>query len=285
MAHPTAMHNTVLDTNWYMDSGATHYFTSNINMLDTVTPFSGSDQVIVGNGKQFCISHLGTTKLPSSYSLFVLHQVYHTPKISNNLISVTKLCSDNKVFVEFYATHFLVKDQVSKRVLFQGQLDNGLYKVQSSCSPSVVSFPPRVFIANIKDPNLWHKKLGHPALFVVNQILDSCNITRTQKIRLNVCNSCQLTKSHRLPFSLSPSIVVKPFELIHTDLWGPSPVRSISDARYFLLFIDDHTHFTWFYLLKTIDEAYPTFLKFQALIENQFNRKIKVVQSDWGDEF
>ncbi|RVW33428.1 Retrovirus-related Pol polyprotein from transposon RE1 [Vitis vinifera] len=219
------------------------------HMLDTVTPFSGSEQVTVGNGKQLCISHLGTGK---------------------TTILVFSSCSTS--------------DQVSKRVLLQGQLDNGLYKVQSSCSPSAVSFHPQVFIANIKDQNLWHKRLGHLALSIVNQILDSCNIVRTQKIGFNFCSSCQLAKSHRLPFSLSPSIAEKPFELIHTDLWGLSPIRSISGARYFLLFIDDHTRFTWFYLLKTKDEAYPTFLKFQALIENQFNTKIKVVQSDWGVE-
>ncbi|RVW63384.1 Retrovirus-related Pol polyprotein from transposon RE1 [Vitis vinifera] len=139
MVHPAATYNIVPDSNRYMDLSATHHFTPNINMLNTMTSFSGSDQVTVGNGKQLHISHLGTAKLPSSYSPLVLHQ-----------------------------------DRVSKRVLLQGQLDNGLYKVQSSCSSSVISLPPRVFIANIKDPNLWHKRLGHPALSVVNQILDSC---------------------------------------------------------------------------------------------------------------
>ena len=98
--------------------------------------------------------------------------------------------------------------------------------------------------------------------------MDSCNIARTQKIRLNFCNSCQLEKIHKVYFSLSLSIAIKPFELIHTNLWGPSPVSSISSARYFLIFIDDHTCFTWFYLLKTKNETYPTFLKFQALIAN-----------------
>ena len=142
MTHPAATHKNVPHTNWYMDLGATHHFTPDINILDTVTPFSGSDQVTIVNGKQLYISHPGTAKLPFSYSLLVLHQVYHIPKISNNLISVTKLCCDNKVLVEFYATHFLVKNQVSKRVFFQGQLDNGLYKVQSSCSHSVISFSP-----------------------------------------------------------------------------------------------------------------------------------------------
>ncbi|RVW92528.1 Retrovirus-related Pol polyprotein from transposon RE1 [Vitis vinifera] len=76
MAHPAGMHNTVPDTNWYMDSGATHHFTLDINMLDTVAPFSGSDWVIIGIGKQLCISHLGTAKLPSLYSPLVLHQPY-----------------------------------------------------------------------------------------------------------------------------------------------------------------------------------------------------------------
>ena len=72
MAHPTATHNTVPST-WFMESGATHHFTLDINILDTMTPFSGSNQVIVGNGKQLYISHLGTTKLPSSYSPLILH--------------------------------------------------------------------------------------------------------------------------------------------------------------------------------------------------------------------
>ena len=70
----------------------------------------------------------------------------------------------------------------------------------------------------------------------------------------------------------------KPFELIQTDLWGPFPIRSISGARYFLFFIDYHTRFSRFYFLKIKDKAYPTFLKFQALIENQFNTEIKAVQ-------
>ncbi|KAL6323567.1 hypothetical protein AAG906_039152 [Vitis piasezkii] len=142
MAHPAAMYNIVPDSNWYMDLSATHHFTPNINMLDTMTSFSGSDQVTVGNGKQLHISHL-TAKLPSR--IFLLFYI--------RSITLQKF-------------QIILLDQFSKRVLLQGQLDNGLYKVQSSCSSSVISLPPRVFIANIKDPNLWHKRLGHPTLSV-----------------------------------------------------------------------------------------------------------------------
>ncbi|RVW22181.1 Retrovirus-related Pol polyprotein from transposon RE1 [Vitis vinifera] len=79
MAHPTATHNTVLDTNWYMDSGATHYFTSNINMLDTVTPFSGSDQVIVGNVPLFIFLPLISPSPPTSTSSICSPLIAPTP--------------------------------------------------------------------------------------------------------------------------------------------------------------------------------------------------------------
>ena len=122
MLYLATTYTTTPNTNQYMNLGVKHHLTLDINILDTITPFSGSDQVTVGNNKQISISHLGTATLPSSYSPLILHQVYHTPKISNNLISITKFCFDNKVFVEIYATHFLVKEQVSRGFSFKDNL-------------------------------------------------------------------------------------------------------------------------------------------------------------------
>ena len=50
----------------------------------------------------------------------------------------------------------------------------------------------------------------------------------------------------------------------------------------FLLFIDDYSRFSWLYLLKTKDEALSIFLQFKNLVENQFDAKIKILQTDWG---
>ncbi|RVW91532.1 hypothetical protein CK203_046197 [Vitis vinifera] len=69
---------------------------------------------------------------PQSCKLIHLKHILHTPQISKQLISVTKLCFDNQAFVEFHLSHFLVKDQASRRVLLQGILENGLCKVSSS---------------------------------------------------------------------------------------------------------------------------------------------------------
>lgn len=61
-------------------------------------------------------------------------------------------------------------------------------------------------------------------------------------------------------------------------------VPSTSSARYFLLFVDDCSRFSWLYFLHTKDQALPTFIKFKSLVENQFHSTLKYLQSDNGGE-
>ena len=94
------------------------------------------------------------------------------------------------------------------------------------------------------------------------------------------CSSCQLAKRHRLHFVLLESKAMKPFDLVHSDLWAPSLILSVIGVRYFLFFVDDYSRFTCFYLLKNKDAVFSYFLKFKNLIENQFNTTIKALQID-----
>lgn len=38
---------------------------------------------------------------------------------------------------------------------------------------------------------------------------------------------------------MSESRAIKPFDLIHTNVWGPTPVMSVDDFRYFLMILVD----------------------------------------------
>jgi hypothetical protein len=58
------------------------------------------------------------------------------------------------------------------------------------------------------------------------------------------CHACQLSHHTRKPFASSTSRADNIFDLIHYDLWT-SPVVSVSDHKYYLLIIDDHSHFVW----------------------------------------
>ena len=55
--------------------------------------------------------------------------------------------------------------------------------------------------------------------------------------------------------------------------------------KYYVIFVDDCTRYTWLFPLKHKSDFYECFLKFQKLVENQFERKIKIFQSDGGGEF
>jgi transposase InsO family protein len=74
-------------------------------------------------------------------------------------------------------------------------------------------------------------------------------------------------------------------ELIHSDVCGPMPSSSISGYVYYVSFIDDYSHKTWVYFLKSKNEVFSKFKEFKALIENLFERKIKILKSDNGGEY
>lgn len=184
----------------------------------------------------------------------------------------------------------LAMDLHSKQILLRGNLDKGLYKaIANSTLTDAMAAPPVSFLSHStntsKLTSLWHNRLGHPAFLIVNKVLQHCNQKSFPLSSFEFCNSCQFGKSHRLPFTQSTSRAQLPFELVHTDLWGASPIISVTGMKYFILFVDDYSRFSWIYFLKVKSDAFPTFLKFKALVETQFNAKIKAIQTDGGGEY
>ena len=70
------------------------------------------------------------------------------------------------------------------------------------------------------------------------------------------------------------------FEIVHTDVWGPSRSASILGFRYFVTFVDDYSQCTWLFLMKTRAELFSVFQKFHTKIRTQFNTSIRILRSD-----
>lgn len=94
-----------------------------------------------------------------------------------------------------------------------------------------------------------------------------------------------MAKSCKLPFISTLNLSMFPLEKIHCDLWGPAPVNSCQNFKYYACFVDDFSRYTWLYPLKRKSDLFQCFVRFQKEVENQFDRKIKVFQSDGGGEF
>ena len=71
------------------------------------------------------------------------------------------------------------------------------------------------------------------------------------------------------------------FELVHSDIWGPSRVFSVKSFRYFLIFINDFSRMTWLYLLKEMFEVSGVIKLFSV----QFFTSIRVLCTDNALEY
>lgn len=65
-----------------------------------------------------------------------------------------------------------------------------------------------------------------------------------------------------------------------------STVNSISGFRYYVLFTDDYSRYSWIYPMKRKSEVvFYHFQTFVAMTKNIFNTNIKFLQSDGGTEY
>ena len=56
------LHKTI-QNNWLLDSGASHYVTNDLNAFSFHTPYDGNDELLIGDGTLFPISHIGSMAL------------------------------------------------------------------------------------------------------------------------------------------------------------------------------------------------------------------------------
>jgi hypothetical protein len=131
----------------------------------------------------------------------------------------------------------------------------------------------------------WHRRLGHASPPIVECVLSQNNLSFAKETTVeSVCDACQRAKSHQLPFSNSSSVSQAPLELVFSVVWGPAP-SSAGRFKYYVSFIDDHSKFTWFYLLENRFDVFQNFCDFQQLVERLFNKKILAIQTNWGSKY
>ena len=83
-------------------------------------------------------------------------------------------------------------------------------------------------------PDLWHARLGHTSLSRLQLLASQGHLGSIQFPKFD-CTSCHFGKQTKLPFNNSDSFSSEPFDLIHFDIWGPTPVPTEGGSRYFVI--------------------------------------------------
>jgi hypothetical protein len=265
---------------WYMDTGAETHMTSNSGNLCTFqTPsFFTPSNIVVGNGSLLPVTHTGSVTFPAACGPLHLNNVLVSPHLIKNLISVRQFTIDNKCSVEFDPSGFSVKDLETRNVIVRCNSSGPLYPLLSSV------FRPLALAAGVSSSTLWHRRLGHLGHEALSSLVSSCAITCNKSDSDHLCHACQLGCHVRLPFPTSSSRATNNFDLIHCDLWT-SPIPSISGYKYYLVILDDCSHFLWTFPLRLKSETFSTLTHFFAYVSTQFGVTIKSIQCDNGREF
>lgn len=234
--------------------------------------------------------------------------MFYVPWIAKNLVSISTLARDNNIYVEFHADFCLVKDNSTNMVVLNGVLKDGLYELNTV--DKLDAAPSRFLGANsstvlqsyslnkiaekdqlytsvvlVVSPNLWHKRLGHPSPKVLGTIVKQRNLPIKANEKLLFCEAYQFGKARALSFQQSDSQASFTFDLVHIDLWGPAPILSTEGYQYYIHFLDDHSRFVWIYSLKLKSDTINAFQHFVTMVQTQYGKLVKCIQSDNGGEY
>ncbi|PKU73769.1 hypothetical protein MA16_Dca020768 [Dendrobium catenatum] len=187
----TAQQQHTTTNDWILDSGASSHLTSDNSNLQQSTPYNGFDTISVANGSNLSIqnSGQGLLPLPESNSKLNLKNILHVPSISHNLLSVSRLTSDNNISISFTANEFVIKNLQDNQVLLRGPIRNGLFHIK------VPSNHKAAALHTVQEPKIsWHDRLGHPNVGKLRKLATQIPDISSSSFH-SVCISCSVSKS------------------------------------------------------------------------------------------
>lgn len=120
---------------------------------------------------------------------------------------------------------------------------------------------------------LFHRRLGYFSDKILFQVLKTYNKLVSFNKLTSFYEACQYNKNYQITFLSSVSKSATPLELLHTNLWGPFVVPFKEGYQYYIQFLDDFSCLVWIYPIKVKLEALDIFIKFQTIVERQFDKK------------
>ena len=86
---------------------------------------------------------------------------------------------------------------------------------------------------------LWYVRLGYMSEQGFQLLHKRSALPGIKYYKFDLCKFYIMGRQRRVAVSKTQHKTKGLLDLIHTDVWGPSPVVSIGDARYYVTFIAD----------------------------------------------
>ena len=226
----------VSDTTWVLDSGATEHMTPLNSRFVSYQRYLGGRSVLTAGGGRLPVAGIGAVYVAG---LGVVQHVLHVPALRAILLSPQRLV--DSVFCSFHLQPdgMFLFDKVGRTTPIRRE--HGFLLLDDSGRSQC--FMVQRSLHSVDEQRrgrlvLTHHRLGHPPFSTLRRLFPSlCTGLDLQTI---VCEACQLAKHRRSSFRPSMSHTSTPLYRIHSDVWA---------SRYFVIFVNEASRYTWTYLL------------------------------------
>lgn len=267
------------DECWFQDCGASQHMSSHREWFTKLVELDKPVPILIGDGTQLDGTAVGEVELEAydgqKWKKVVLKNVLYVPSLGFNLVSVGQILDKGFQQKADHKTSKFVNPKTNE-VAVMAEREGNLFKMLLRKEKKV----EYTFITSIRT---WHERLAHQNIRYVRNILKSQNVKYVDDWDGTNCTGCTYGKQHRISHPANLKKAEQPLDLVHVDM-GHMDVPSLGNARYFLLFKDDYTHYRTIFFMKSKDEAPSKLEKYINLVENQLGRKIKKIRSDNGTE-
>ena len=254
-------------------------------MFSSYHCIDNGEQLFKGNSSSSKVEGQGKVVLKmTSGKELILNDVLHVPEIRKNLVPGSLLSKKGFKLV-FVSDNFIL----TKNGMYvgKGYMSNGPFKM------NVMTIVPPIKNINNKNTssaymlessNVWHGRLGHVNYDTLCRLI---NMECLPNFKLDPNHKCEIFVESKLMRTSFQSIErsSEPLELIHSNICDLKFIQTRGGKKYFLTLIDDCIRYSYVYLLRSKDEALEMFQHFKNEVENQLDRKIKVIRRDRGGEY
>jgi GAG-pre-integrase domain/Integrase core domain len=241
-------------------------------------PLSGKEKVQTTDGTFCSIAGIGNITCTPNIQL---SSVLHVPNFTNNLMFVSQLVDDLNCIVSLSPSDVVVHELKTSKVIGIGKRNEDLYRLKQG--PDILD-AKTYFVGNSEMKMiLWHRRLGHMSFSALERIFPDL-FKKCSRSEL-VCDACEFAKHIRTTYPSFCSRSLNYFDIIHSDVWGPSRVASSSGFHWSVTFIDCCSMVTWLFLMRSKSEVPDCFRNFHKMVETQYGKRVKILRSDNGTEY